>query len=67
MKCGRGAVMHLNDDHFFLFSIIQGVGTNNYVELLSLKYLMLFTLEKGCLRLQFFGDSMIIVNWIKEL
>ena len=49
------------------FSTGLGVGTNNFVELLTLKLLMIFALEKACSRLHVFGDSMIILNWIKEL
>ena len=62
VKCGGGAVLHLSDDHFFLFSIILGAGTNNYAKLLSVKHLFLFSLEKGYSRIQIFGDSMIILN-----
>ena len=65
MKCGGGTILYLTDDHYFLFSTGLGDGTNNFVELLTLKLLFLFYLEKGCLMLQVFGDSMIILNWIK--
>ena len=67
VKCGGGAAFHLSEGHFFHFSVGLGDGTNNYVELLSLKFLMLFALEKGCSRLQVFWDSMIILNQIIEL
>jgi ribonuclease HI len=40
-----------------------GDGTNNYSELMALKLLLLFSLEKGCRSLQVFGDSLVIINW----
>jgi ribonuclease HI len=40
---------------------------NNFAELMALKLLLLFALEKGCRSLQVFGDSMVIINWEKEI
>ena len=62
-----GEALYLSDDHFFLFSIGLGTGSNNYVKLLSIKYLMLFSLGQGCTHLQVFGYSFIIINWMKEI
>ena len=67
MKCGGGATLYLMDDHYFLFSAGLGACANNFAELFTLKLLLIFALEKGCTVLQVFGDSMIILNWIKEL
>ena len=44
-----------------------GRGSNNYAELMSLRLLMLFALEQGCLSLQIFGDSMLVIDWEKEI
>ena len=44
-----------------------GAGTKNYGELLSLKLLLQFALEKGCRNLQIFGDSLIIINWVNKI
>jgi ribonuclease HI len=41
-----------------------GNGTNNYAELMSLKLLLVFSLEKDCKKLSFFGDSKNAINWI---
>jgi ribonuclease HI len=41
-----------------------GNGTNDYVELMSLKLLMVFALEKDCKQLSVFGDSKNPINWI---
>ena len=42
-----------------------GSGINNYTELLSLKILLGFTKNKNCQAIQVFGDSMLVINWIK--
>ena len=44
-----------------------GAGTNNYAELMTLKLLLHFALEKGCRNLQIFGDSLIIINWVNKV
>ena len=43
-----------------------GGGTNNSAELMSLKLLLMFAIEKGCTDLNFLGDSMNVINWINQ-
>ena len=49
---------------FFLWDL--GGGTNNFSELMSLKLLLIFSLEKGCNKLNFMGDSLNVINWINQ-
>jgi len=63
-RCGGGALLYLSDSHFFVLSFGMGEGSNNYAELMSLKLLLIFAVEKGCLKLNVFGDSMNVINWI---
>jgi len=63
-RCGGGAIFHLSDSHFFVLSAGLGEGSNNYAELMSLKLLLIFAIEKGCKRLNVYGDSMNVINWI---
>ena len=53
---------------YTLIQIIYAIweGTNNYVELYSLKILLLFIVEKRCQKLQVFRYSMLVVNWINR-
>ena len=44
-----------------------GTGTNNYAELMALKLLLCFAIERGCKRIQIFGDSLIVINWINKV
>ena len=44
----------------------RGGGTNNFAELMSLKLLLIFSLEKGCNKLNFMGDSLNVINWINQ-
>ena len=65
-SCGGGAVLFLSESHYFVMSIGLGEGTNNFAELMSLKLLLIFALEKGCNELNFLGDSMNVINWINQ-
>jgi len=52
------------DSHFFVLSAGLGEGSNNFAELMSLKLLLIFAIEKGCKKLNVFGDSKNVINWI---
>jgi len=43
-----------------------GRGLNNFVELITAKYLFQFALEKKCRNLQLFGDSKLVCNYINK-
>ena len=64
--CGGGTVLHLSESHFFVMSMGLGGGTNNFAELMSLKLLLMFPIEKGCTELNFLGDSMNVTNWFNQ-
>ena len=65
-SCGGGTVLFLTESHYFVMSMGLGEGTNNYAELMSLKLLLIFALEKGCNELNFLGDSLNVINWINQ-
>lgn len=62
--CGGGGLLYLWENHSFSLQFPLGRGTNNYAELSTAKHLISFALEKGCTKLQLFGDSMIVCNWL---
>jgi len=64
--CGGGAVLFLSDSHFFAMSMGLGGGTNNFAELMSLKLLLMFAMEKGCSSLNIFGDSLNVIQWLNH-
>ena len=66
MKCGGGATLFLNSTHHFKITMGLGTRSNNYAELLALKLLLCFAIEKNCKRIQIFGDSLAILNWIDK-
>ena len=43
-----------------------GAGTNNYAELMTLKLLLCFAIERNYKKLQVFGDSMVVINWLNK-
>jgi ribonuclease HI len=64
-RCGGGGILYLSDSHYFTLTIGLGTGTNNYAELMSLKLLIAFAIEKNCQTFTVFGDSMNVINLIK--
>ena len=64
-SCGGGALLFLSETHFFEMFVGLGEGSNNYVELFSLKILLIFTAKKGCGTLNVFRYSMNVINWTK--
>jgi ribonuclease HI len=65
-RCGGGGILYLSDSHHFSMTFGLGMGTNNFAELMSLKLLIAFAIEKGCHSLTVYGDSMNVINWIKS-
>ena len=65
--CGGGALLFLSESHWFEIFVGLGEGTNNYSKLLSFKILLMFTVEKGCRKINFYGDSLNVINWIKGI
>ena len=63
-RCGGGDVLYLSDSHHFTLTMGLGFGSNNYDELMSLKLLLIFAIEKGINRLTVGGDSLNVINWI---
>ena len=43
----------------------MGRGSNNFVELMDLNLLLLFVVENNCHTFQVFGDSMIVIDWVR--
>ena len=41
--------------------------TNNHTELMALKLLLCFAIERNCKKLQVFGDSLVVINWINKI
>lgn len=65
--CGGGALLYLSETHFFELLCGLGEGSNNFAELMSLKILLIFAVEKGVDNILVLGDSMNVVNWIKGI
>jgi len=43
-----------------------GLGTNNHVELISLRHLLYFAITKNCRNLQIFGDLKNVIDWFNN-
>ena len=61
---GAGAVIWLNDYHFFTITLGCGPNTNTRGELLTLWALLSVAKDFGLPNLYVFGDSSVIINWV---
>ena len=62
--CGAGGILYLKEDHYFTLKVGLGIGTNNLVELYAMKLLLILALDKPITKVQVFGDSLLVINWI---
>ena len=62
-----GAILFLTENHSFELMTGLGEGSNNFAELLSLKLLLIFAVDKGCRSLKVYGDLLNVINWIKRI
>jgi len=65
--CGGGGTLHLTNSHLYTFRAGLGMGSNNYAEIMALKLLIHFSVEKNIKRIHIFGDSFVIINWAKKI
>ena len=56
----------MKESHSLKFRAGMGQGTNNYAKLMDLKLLLTMASEKGITPLQIFGDSMVVIKWMKR-
>ena len=61
---GAGGKFLISDDHFFTFKAGLGFGTNNYAELCALKLLLSLAWDNHIKKLQIYGDSQFVINWV---
>ena len=65
--CGAEGILFFSEECFISFKDGLGNGTNNYAELLGLKLLLKLALENHIIKLQVFGDSHLVINWVNGL
>ena len=61
---GAGGILFIKDDHYFTFKASLGIGTNNLAELCALKLLLSLDLGNQISKIQVFGDSLLVINWV---
>ena len=66
-KCGGRAIFLLNQNHQFQIQMGLGAGKNNFADLMALKLLLCYALDKDCRRIHIFGDSLVIINWVNKV
>jgi hypothetical protein len=63
---GLGFNLFLSKSHYFIFKENLGSGTKNIGELMALFYMFKFSLDEDMRTLQVFGDSLLVINWMRE-
>jgi len=63
---GAGGILHLLDTHFFKFAAGLGRSTNNKAEIFVVFLVMRCAISRGILKLQVFGDSKLVVDWLAQ-
>jgi ribonuclease HI len=61
---GAEGLHFLRDGHVLEFKAGLGRGTNNLAEFMALKLLIMLVAEKDVHNIQFFGDSLDVINWM---
>ena len=62
---GAGICIFLNKDHSFEFALGIGTSTNTKAKLIGLWALLYIAQVMGLPTLNIFGDSSVIINWVK--
>jgi ribonuclease HI len=65
--CGAVAFLFLSKSHFFRIRYVPGLGTNNKAELAALWAMLLRADMLHLRKLQVFGDSQVVVDWINSV
>jgi ribonuclease HI len=45
----------------------SGTRTNNFSKLMALTWILILALEKGVQRIQIFGDSQLVFQWMRKV
>ena len=62
---GEWGIIHLFDSHWIVFFASMGRSTNNHVEMMALKLVMILAHSKGVQKLWVFGNPKLVVEWMK--
>jgi ribonuclease HI len=63
---GVGGSLYLSENNLLSFSTSLGEATNKFSELMTLYLLLLLDLEKNIRQLNIFGDSMLVIQVMKD-
>jgi ribonuclease HI len=65
-SCGVGFILHLSELHFISGKANLGQGTNNLGEFKALFNLLKIVVLRNISNLQVFGDSKLVIDWMKK-
>jgi len=64
---GVGGILYTFESNYWKFNVGFGRRTNNTIEILELKLVLMLAIEKRIQKLQVMGDSKFIIDWIKGI
>ena len=64
---GAGLMIYISETHYYCFAVGCGISTNTRSELLALWSVLRFCKLMGVPIKMIFGDSMVVINWVKEV
>jgi ribonuclease HI len=65
-QCGMGVVPFLKQNHFIHLRYAPGRGTNTRAEFIALWSLLEIAIKKGIKKLQIFGNSKLVIDWVNK-
>eukprot|EP00253_Pinus_taeda_P017420 PITA_17420 len=61
---GAGLVIFESSSHVLKASVGLGTGSNNFAELLALKFLICWLIQRHTFSIQIYGDSQNVIRWV---
>jgi ribonuclease HI len=65
-RCNVGVVLHFSSSHYVRIKYSPSRGTNTRAEFIGLWTLLEFINKKGIKKVQIFGDSKLVVDWVNR-
>lgn len=63
-RVGAGLVIYENSNHILKASVGLGTCSNNYAEMLAVKLLLCWLIQRNTHIIQIFGDSLNVIRWV---
>jgi hypothetical protein len=59
-------ILYLSESRYYKFKANSNSGTDNFVELIVVPFLLMLAMTKKVYNLQVYGDSMLLTKWLNN-